>query len=358
MKNSQAGALAHSMAAQGSSAPVDLQKIGHYMAKLKVQGLPRNYQLFHEALFGQDREIAAEIAALGPNPSQSRLDEIGLKHRLVSHCGLVADKSQADAAKMLHEVATQLAEGLKKKHSFMRAVETVAHSVAEDQNQSLAAFTAEMDFLNASLTNLMLYETELTEKLKGEMEKLETMERGNAAIRAAVATDRITGLPNQIALINHLTEFYDGGQTTGSALILVDIDDFRAFNDKYGPQPANQLLKKLGALFRKTVKKDDFVARMGGDDFGFLFDNVTTEDAMAIAGRLRSSVEENLVYATTDRTDPGKLTVSIGIALSTDASSAAQLMAQAEAALTAAQSNRRQPVQLFSHRIGRAGFSF
>jgi diguanylate cyclase (GGDEF)-like protein len=347
MKNSEAGATSHQMS-QSANAPLDLQKIGHHMAKLKVQGLPRNYQLFHEALFGQDREIAAEIARLGPNPSQLMLDEIGLKHRLVSHCGLVADKSQADAARMLREVADQLAEGLKKKQTFVRAVETVAHSVAEDQNQSLAAFTAEMDFLNASLTNLMLYETELTEKLKDEMEKLETMERSQLALRTATATDRITGLPNQIALINRLTSLYEEGHEAGTALIVIDIDDFGAFNRKYGPQPANQLLKKLGTLLRKTVKKNDFVARMSGDDFGFLFSDVGMDDAMAIATRLRTSVEENLVYATSDRTDPGRLTVSVGIALSTAATSAAQLMAQAEAALTAAQGNRRQPVQIFS----------
>jgi diguanylate cyclase (GGDEF)-like protein len=339
--------LAQHFAAHDAEGPIDLQKIGHYMARLKVQGLPRNYQLFHEALFGHSREIAAEIGALGANPSQAMLDEIGLKHRLVSHCGLVADKSHTDAAAMLREVAAQLAEGLQKKQSFMRAVETVAHSVAEDPNQSLAEFTAEMDFLNASLTNLMLYETELTEKLKGEMEKLEAMETGNTAIRAATMMDRITGLPNQIALINRLTGLYDSGEEAGTALLLVDIDDFRAFNGKYGPQPANLLLKKSGALFRKTVKKNDFVSRLGGDDFGFLFTDVGTEDAIAIANRLRATVEENLVYATSDKTDPGRLTISIGIALSTDASSAAQLMAHAEAALTAAQSNRRKPVQLF-----------
>ncbi|TCR93004.1 GGDEF domain-containing protein [Rhizobium sp. BK376] len=347
MAHSHAGALAHHSGIQDAEAPIDLQKIGHYMAKLKVQGLPRNYQLFHEALFGHNREIAAEIGALGSNPSQPMLDEIGLKHRLVSHCGLVADKSNADAAAMLREVASQLNEGLQKKQGFMRAVETVAHSVAEDQNQSLAQFTAEMDFLNASLTNLMLYETELTEKLKDEMEKLEALESGNAAIRAAAATDRITGLPNQIALINRLTDLYEDGREAGTALFLVDIDDFRAFNNKYGPQPANHLLKKLGMVFRKSVKKNDFVARLGGDDFSFIFSDVGTEDALAIATRLRASVEENLVYATSDKTDPGRLTISIGIALGTDASSAAQLMGHAEKALTAAQANRRKPIQIF-----------
>jgi len=345
MKPQQASAV--STTANTAVGPADLQKVGHYMAKLGVRGLPRNYQLFHEALYGADRSMSNEIAMLGTHPSQAMLDEIGLKFRLVSHCGLVAEKSQADTAKMLRDVAEQLSEGLKRKQNFVHTVETVTQSVNEDPMQSLAAFSAEMDFLNASLTNLMLYETELTERLKDEMEKIDTLERGNAAIRSAAATDRVTGLPNQIAMINQLTELYETDSAQGIALIMVDIDDFRAFNAKFGPQAANTLLKKLGQLFRKSIKKNDLVVRMPGDDFCFLVTDVNTDGARAIAARLRASVEETLIYASSDKNDPGCLTISAGIALSVDASSAAQLMAHAEAALVSAQTNRRRPVQLF-----------
>ncbi|MGO4565098.1 diguanylate cyclase [Rhizobium sp. 2YAF20] len=351
MKQSQPSTVGHALN-QGTNAPADLQKIGQYMAKLKVQGLPRNYQLFHEALFGHDRQISVEIAALGLDPSQPMLDRIGLKYRLVSHCGLVADKSQTDAAQMLREVAEQLADGLQRKRGFVRAVETVSQSVAGEQDQSLATFVAEMDFLNTTLANLMLYETELTEKLQNGMERLETLGKGQAAMQVATLTDRITGLPNKIALNNRLAELYESDAgAAGTALILVDIDDFGAFNSKFGPQPANQMLKKLGGIFRKAIKKHDFVARMSGDDFGFLFPGVDAHGAVAIAKRLRASVEENLVYVTPEMGHSGKLTISVGIALGSDACSALQLMAHAEATLATAQSNRRQPLQLFSHEI-------
>ncbi|MEF0939268.1 hypothetical protein [Rhizobium sp. BR 362] len=154
MKSSQAGVSAYPIGNDDSDATTDLEMIGRYMAKLKVKALPRNYQLFHEALHGSDRRIASEIASLGPSPSQASLDDIGLKHRLVSHCSLVARKSEADAAEMLREVAEQLAEGLMKKQSFAREIETAPHVAAA------------MDSLNASLSNLLLYETELTERLR------------------------------------------------------------------------------------------------------------------------------------------------------------------------------------------------
>ncbi|SCB07677.1 hypothetical protein [Rhizobium lusitanum] len=154
MKSSQTGVSASSIGNDDSESETELETIGRFMTRRKVRNLPRNYQLFHEALYGQDRCLASEIEALGPHPSQSKLDEIGLKHRLVSHCGLVARKSESDAADMLREVADQLAKGLKKKRHFARGVGTAPNA------------SAALDSLHASLSNLMLYETELIERLK------------------------------------------------------------------------------------------------------------------------------------------------------------------------------------------------
>lgn len=154
MKSSQTGVSAYCVDNDDSETETELEIIGRFMTRLKVRNLPRNYQLFHEALYGQDRCLATEIETLGPRPSQNRLDEIGLKHRLVSHCGLLARKSESDAADMLREVADQLANGLRKKRHFAREVGTAPNA------------SAALDSLHASLSNLMLYETELTERLK------------------------------------------------------------------------------------------------------------------------------------------------------------------------------------------------
>lgn len=154
MKSSQTGVSTYFIGNDGDETETELETIGRFMTRLKVRNLPRNYQLFHEALFGPDRRLAGEIEALGPQLSQSGLDEIGLKHRLVSHCGLVARKSEDDAAEMLREVADQLAKGLMKKQHFAR------------ESEKIPNVNATLDSLNASLSNLMLYETELTERLR------------------------------------------------------------------------------------------------------------------------------------------------------------------------------------------------
>lgn len=347
MQNASANALVPREAARPSPA-TDIQRIAQHMARLNVAALPRNYELFHEAIIGLNPGLAQDIAALGPQPQQAMLDELGLKYRLVGHCGLAGETSRNEASRMLREVAERLAEGLKHKNAFARACGQILKSVSGHEDQSLAAFISELDYLSASLATVLSAEMETAAKLQEDIKALEVLERGISAMQSAAVADKITGLANRIALNRTMAELYEREEgAAGSALIMVDIDNFTDLNGRYGTQAGNKLLKKLASLFRKSIKKNDFVARTEADEFAFLFSNVGMQDAMAIAERLRTSVEDNLVFSTSDTSDPGRLTVSIGVALSADAASPGQLQANARVALLAAQSNRRLPVQAF-----------
>ncbi|SCW28916.1 diguanylate cyclase (GGDEF) domain-containing protein [Rhizobium mongolense subsp. loessense] len=332
----------------GAPPLTDAQKIAQHMARLSIPGLPRNYELFHEAVAGHNAALASDIAGLGPHPQQAKLDALGLQHRLVSHCGIAAEASGGEAGKVLREAAQRLSEGIRQKRAFSRAAEAFVKSISGNGDQGLASLVSDMEFLAESLASVLLAETELEAKLLADVERIETLEHGISAVQSASVTDALTGLPNRIALTKAIGELYEReAGTASSALIMVDIDDFKQLNEKYGVQAGNKLIKKLAGLFRKSIKKNDLVARTEGDEFGFLFANVGMRDALAIAERLRNSVEDNMVFATSDKGDPGRLTISLGVALSSDAATAAQLQANAHAALLAAQSNRRQPLQAF-----------
>ncbi|MGO4483044.1 diguanylate cyclase (GGDEF)-like protein [Rhizobium pisi] len=347
MQNASANALVAREAARPTPM-ADIQKIAQHMARLNVAALPRNYELFHEAIIGLNPGLAQDIAALGSQPQQAMLDELGVKYRLVGHCGLVGETSRNEASRMLRDVAERLAEGLRHKNAFARACSTILKSVSSHEDQSLAAFLSEVDYLSASLTAVLSAEMEIGAKLQEDIKALEVLERGISAMQSATAADKITGLANRIALNRVISELYEREEgAAGSALILVDIDNFAELKDRYGTQAGNKLLKKLAGLFRKSIKKNDFVARTEADEFAFLFSNVGMQDAMAIAERLRASVEDNLVFATSDKVNPDSLTISIGVALSADAAIPGQLQANARVALFAAQSNPRQPVQAF-----------
>ncbi|MBX5188842.1 GGDEF domain-containing protein [Rhizobium sp. NZLR3b] len=349
MQNASANALVPREAVR--PAPMtDIQRIAQHMARLSIAALPRNYELFHEAIIGLNAGLAQDIAALGSQPQQPMLDELGLKYRLVGHCGLAGETSRNEASRMLRELAERLAEGMRHRDAFARACATILKSVSGNDDQSLAAFIGEVDYLSASLSTVLSAEMEIGARLQEDIKRLETLERGISAMQSAAVADRVTGLPNRIALNREIADLYQREEGfAGSALIMVDIDNFADLNGTYGTQAGNRLLKKLATLFRKSVKKNDFVARTEADEFAVLFSNVGMQDAIAIAERLRASVEDNLVFATSDKADRGRLTISIGVALSTDAATPGQLQANARVALLAAQSNPRRPVQAFGH---------
>lgn len=330
-----------------------LQKVAQQMVRLNVAGLPRNYELVHEALSGQTPELGRDLLALGNQPSQQALDELGMRYRLVGHCGLAADTAQADTGRVLRMLSEQLALGLTQKQTFVRALETIARSMREDGDAGLADLSGELDFLHASVADLMADEAEMALKLKDGLSKLDTSDRQLAAARTMVLRDRLTGLPNRIAFSRKLEELFGTNtEPTGTALMIVDIDQFSQINQHFGQVAGNRLLKRLAAIFRKSIKKNDFVARIGGDEFAFLFDDVSAAAALAIAERLRASVENGLAFATSDGTGSGALTISIGVTMAGEAGSPQLAQSQAELALHYTR-KARKPIMAYSAELAR-----
>lgn len=98
-------------------------------------------------------------------------------------------------------------------------------------------------------------------------------------------------------------------------------------------------LSELATIFRKSIKKNDFVARVGLQEFAFVCHDVNSENAGAIARRIHQSVAE-LAIAPPGRSFTSEtLSLSAGIALTPAATSATELLGQAELALTAARAH-------------------
>ena len=331
-----------------------LQKIASFMAKHEIAGLPRNYHLVHEAFDGHNPGLARDLGALGQRPTQHALDQLGLKHRLASHCGLAEEKLQSEGVAMLAKLSEHVGLGILHKQTFAHALETISRSIREDETRGIGELIAELDLLAAAAADLLQTETELALKLKNGLQQIEAANRAAEAAKAMMMKDGLTGLPNRLAFMKRLDGLMEDSAAPAAALIVVDIDDFRSINQQFGQDAGNRLLKHMAAIFRKTIKKNDFVARIDGDAFAFLFRDVTVEDAHVIAERLHTAIGNNLVFAAEPGAHSGGLGLSIGIALSPTAASPMQLLANAEKALHVARANPRQPIAVYPAAVGRA----
>ena len=92
---------------------------------------------------------------------------------------------------------------------------------------------------------------------------------------------------------------------------MLDIDNFKDINDKYGHQVGDHVLKRLAGVLQKIIRKTDIVSRWGGEEFAVILPKTDIEEAVKIGNRIRMAVEQCLFCY--DKIICG-ITVSIGIA--------------------------------------------
>ncbi len=127
--------------------------------------------------------------------------------------------------------------------------------------------------------------------------------------------DRLTGLHNYGYFVERLEEERKRADRFGSrlALMMVDVDFFKPFNDRFGHASGNLMLKKLADILEEKVRDVDIVCRYGGEEYVVILPN-TEAEAMHVAERVRTAVEEAGFEG--DKDEPAvKKTVSIGVAV-------------------------------------------
>lgn len=172
----------------------------------------------------------------------------------------------------------------------------------------------------------------------------ETME----ALRQLATRDQLTGLLNRREFDRILREEQERAQRFGHplALVLVDIDHFKAVNDTHGHPAGDEVLREFAARLGKQVRVVDRVARLGGEEFAVVL--MESDDAAAthVAEKIRQAVEMSPI---TVGELSLKVTISAGVALlPRDAASGEALVAAADRALYAAKKSGRNRVVRFA----------
>ncbi len=157
----------------------------------------------------------------------------------------------------------------------------------------------------------------LTAKLKLEEDKFERMklEQEKEALRAKSETDPLTGINNR-AKINELSEvkFHEAIEKGQSfAVEIIDIDYFKEYNDTYGHQPGDEVIKKV-AYAIDSVKRHYgvFAGRYGGDEFTVIFINKEYSEVSAISEEIKQKVAEYNIEHAKSKTDVKRVTISQG----------------------------------------------
>ncbi|MFQ5439363.1 MAG: PleD family two-component system response regulator [Paracoccaceae bacterium] len=167
------------------------------------------------------------------------------------------------------------------------------------------------------------------------------------SLRLAVR-DPLTGLYNRRYAKQHLSRITERARETGKgfALMLLDIDKFKAVNDTYGHAVGDQVLKDFSHRIRENLRGVDLVSRMGGEEFLVAMPDTTEAQARKASERLRKVIEKT-VFAGVDGQARLHITVSIGVTIGDpEAPDVDKLLQEADGALYASKAEGRNTVTL------------
>ena len=107
--------------------------------------------------------------------------------------------------------------------------------------------------------------------------------------------DPLTGIANRRALDARLEDELERARRHGThlGLVLVDVDDFKKFNDRYGHQCGDDILRTFAALLADSVRELDLAGRFGGEEFALVLPGTPVEGACLLAEQIRRSLSED-----------------------------------------------------------------
>jgi diguanylate cyclase (GGDEF)-like protein len=135
------------------------------------------------------------------------------------------------------------------------------------------------------------------------------------------------------------------------SLIVLDIDNFKNYNDTNGHPKGDELLKKIGDVLRESIREVDILARYGGEEFCIICPETDKKGALALAGRLRERVAET-DFQGGEKQPLGKITISLGVAtFPQDKNTLDGLIEAADKALYRAKEGGRDRISAYEKKI-------
>lgn len=188
--------------------------------------------------------------------------------------------------------------------------------------------------------------------------RVKKLKQDDERAKETLLVDQLTGLRNYGYFMGRLEEERRRADKEDYelSLIMIDIDYFKEFNDRFGHLRGNELIKEISKILEQNVRSHDIVCRYGGEEFAIILPRTTLNEAKEVAERVRKAVESRTFYG--NRAFPNvKRTISCGVAsYPGQASDEYELIDMADRALYYAKETGRNKSVVYSEEVERKWF--
>jgi diguanylate cyclase len=306
------------------------------MADLQVAPTPHNYLIWYSHCSGSYPELSRSLAAMqsrGEGFTEEMLAE--LHDRFFGtgrHVWLLNETCQ--------RIETTMAKLLAQAGGMSRDAATYGQKLGDfgdalsrhAQSQELHGLVTEV----LKATRRMQHRAQQLEAQLGESTRqIQGLRTDLVSAQREAHTDSLTGIANRKCFDHELSTAAD--EATASerplSLLLADIDHFKQFNDTFGHQVGDQVLRLVAEVLTRSVKGRDRAARYGGEEFAVILPQTDLDGARKLAEQIRRTIAGNRIRSKTSGQDLGHITLSIGCARYVPGEPLANLIQRADEAL-------------------------
>lgn len=319
-----------------------------HMAQWKVPLTPENYHLWFEYSIGSNEGLTSDINELiaSGKPFSSKVNKaLYDKHFGNEHDKRLVEQVQKETQKIFKRIVDDILitnestsdYSHKLKQYFQKLDGAKALSDVQYVVKDIISDTHQMAESTRHLQDRLEEATTQAESLRQQLKKTEK----------EALIDALTGLHNRKALDRRAKDLYDAFQKDGTcfSVIILDIDSFKRFNDKYGHKTGDEVLQIVGSVLHDNIKGRDFPARYGGEEFVVLLPTTTVNNACIVAEQIRKNISGQKLKVIKTGESLGNITVSLGVSEINSGDTLDSVIERADKALYLAKNSGRNNVK-------------
>ncbi len=319
------------------------------MRRRNVPPLPRNYELFYEAVIGSNARLSAELAALGMQPMQWQLDGLFEKYLGELRRNRQIDRAHSNLTVELAALLSLLGREKDELENHGVSLGDLRQALASNEDPSMMKIARAIADTKTVTEKTLAANGNVMVEAENKSASLQEMRRKLNEYKRLAYIDSLTGLFNRRAFDDRMASaFAKYRKLGGCALILADIDHFKRFNDTYGHPVGDKVLTAVGQSLAKFAGRNIFVARPGGEEFALIAENMSSEEAVRLAELVRQEVAAMNFEIKGSSTAIGPVTISIGVSMTDDALDGVEFYQNSDLALYASKNDGRNRTTAFS----------
>jgi diguanylate cyclase len=315
------------------------------MSERAVVATPENFELFYAYTSGENPAITQAMAALihaGKPFTPELVADLRLRCLTGARAAATMESLGGDMGAVIGEVLGKLEASARETSDYKNTLSAATGQLGGERSPAdlrklvdgLIAATHAMEQRARSLEGELQASSQQVNELRGKLDD----------VRKESLTDPLTQIANRKAFDDAMQAAQIATDKEDVCLLLCDIDLFKKFNDTWGHQTGDQVLRLVAACLSENVKGRDTAARYGGEEFAVLLRGTSLEAATHVAEQIRASVETKKLVKKSTGEILGTITISIGVAHFSKGEAGEAVIRRADACLYGAKHHGRNLV--------------